>query len=706
MGNDRFKMSFWFSMLFDNDLSNDMVHELPPDEFNVELAHTEVKHWLCRNNTPDSQATSILTKYSSDVSLGHTPGPLPEPLRQTKPRASDSSQEPSDTVTAPVWKAEMEDKYEQDRIYGRVSHEVDMWWKRVRDANYDGWLVPMETVEGAMARIEQCKDASLLRWPSRAQDPDYDHDESYGADPDDDVQNQGDFDNRSMVPEIGEDGDEEEDEEDDDSYVEGTLRGLLTEIPNILDTKQIEALHMTVKACVVDSMGSGLTSTGENLQKTRCKMFLALDCGKNLLREMLVFIAVWEQTDSQFIFQITAQIIESLHHNALLPYAWNSLKIMKDIVSPAQTVLLRLINYMFRARKESPIYDDTRDFNRDAKLVHYLYNYFRSRVVPDCVALIHAQAQIRRNQIHPSDFPVDLWDMERAKDGLSQYLDLISVVAEIPEMLPLLVEWEAIYELVVLLQALEEGIPKKPFDDPSMQSRSSEPTVEQTYNPPPDPNAQISPNTPQNGARPPPSLPPLHDTPHKFPWAGIKIQILMILTSLVAPSNKLRSGPGNPSVQKQLIQRHGVEAVLNCCSYDGHNQFLRERATLALRYIMEGCDEAQQVIRDLKPLKPPTSSDSPATASSSETFPPRRRQVALPGPDTVPDKSDKAKIEAIRNAQAALAEFSQNINDPTAQDLAIRIKQLQEVAGNEKDLVKANELSEKLLAQTAELRLR
>jgi hypothetical protein len=57
----------------------------------------------------------------------------------------------------------------------------------------------------------------------------------------------------------GEHGDEEEEEEeedeDDDSYVEGPLRGLLTEIPNILDTKQIEALHMTIKACLVDSIG-------------------------------------------------------------------------------------------------------------------------------------------------------------------------------------------------------------------------------------------------------------------------------------------------------------------------------------------------------------------------------------------------------------------------------------------------------------------
>ena len=154
----------------------------------------------------------------------------------------------------------------------------------------------------------------------------FDHREAYEEEPEDEVHHE-EGDGYSTHADDGHvEGEEEEEEDDDDSYVEGSLRGLLTEIPNILDTKQIEALHMTVKACIVDAMGSGLTKSGENLQKTRCKMFLALDCGKNLLREMLVLIAVWEQAESQFIFQITAQIIESFHHNALLPYAWNSLR--------------------------------------------------------------------------------------------------------------------------------------------------------------------------------------------------------------------------------------------------------------------------------------------------------------------------------------------------------------------------------------------
>lgn len=609
MGNDRFKMSFWFHMFFDNDFNIDMNYD-PPDGFRDHIAYEEVKNWLRRNNKRDPKAARILEQYEKDVPLGYTPGALPVDDDSTDGEGAEEKKEPrpeQDEVKTPVWKEDMLDKYEQDRLYGRVSHEIDTWWRRCRDANYEKWVSPMETVEGAIARTQASKDNAIHRYVPHNHDLD-EYVDGIEHHHEDHIHGEDTIDNRS-IGELGEDEEEDEqdeqdeeeedeDEDDDDSYVDGPLRGLLTEIPNILDTKQIEALHMTVKACIVDSMGSGLTPAGENLQKTRCKMFLALDCGKNLLRELLVFIAVWEQNEQQFIFQITAQIIESFHHNALLPYAWNSLRIMKDIVSPAQTVLLRLINYMFRARKDTPIYEDQRDFNRDHRLVHFLYKYFRCRVVPDCVALLYVQALIRTGKLHPNDFPVDLWDMERAKDGLSQYLDFISVIAEIDEMRPLLIEWEAVYELVTLLKALEAGVPRKPLVDPpsavprgatSSGSGSTTPVVERPYDA----------SQPMDGSAP--HLPPLHDTPHKFPWAGIKVQILIVLTSLVAPSNQRRQGPGNPVVQKQILERGGMMPLLNCCIYDGHHEYLKERVTLAMKYIMEGCEEAQNFIKDLVP---------------------------------------------------------------------------------------------------------
>jgi hypothetical protein len=371
-------------------------------------------------------------------------------------------------------------------------------------------------------------------------------------------------------------------------------------------------------------------------------MFLALDCGKNLLREMLVFIAVWEQAETQFIFQITAQIIESFHHNALLPYAWNSLKIVKDLVSPAQTVLLRLINYIFRARKNTTIYNDNKDYLRDAKLIYFLFNYFRCHVIPDCIALIHAQAQIRNNKENALDFPVDLWDMERAKDGLSQYLDFISVIADIPEMRPLLIEWEVVYELIALLNALEAGVARKPLVEPRMAvpdrahnatSASTDATISDEDRESeagaskapadrhiPSPSFPLA-AQPSSSVRDP-NLPALHDTPHKFPWPGIKVQILIILTSLVAPASGSR-GPGNPKVQAQILKHGGIIALLNCCVYDGHNEYLKERATLCIKFVMDGCEEAQQFVKELAPLsKNPKQDQSPMQTRTLSQMPP------------------------------------------------------------------------------------
>lgn len=694
MGNDRFKMSFWFEMLFDDEMKNEPIHEMPPDDLNVEKVHQEVQNWLSRHRKKDPLAAKLLQAYQDQVPTGYTPGPLPEEENWIN---TDNIAESS----SPVWKPDMQDKFEQDRLYARVSHEIDFWWRKVRDANFDGWVVPMETVEGAVERAEACKKNAMHRYMPRSQDQQYELDDqqfNHLREPpaDDGSVGPDETDDRSIQGDNGLDDDEEE-EEDDESYAEGPLRGLLTEIPNILDTKQIEALHMTVKACIVDSMGSGLTPAGENLQKTRCKMFLALDCGRNLLRELLVFIAVWEQNDQQFIFQITAQIIESFHHNALLPFAWNCLRILKDIVSPAQTVLLRLINYMFRARKDSPIYADVKDYNRDAKLIHFLYNYFRCRVVPDCLALLHAQAQIRQNARAAADFPVDLWDMERAKDGLSQYLDFISVIAEIPEMRHLLIEWETVYEMVALLKALEAGVARKNIDErpmpgqsgPARRPPSSIPAVDRHEPPIQDANSTQ-----------------YQDTPHRFPWAGIKIQILIILTSLIAPNNTRRQGPGNPIVQKQLLAHEGIMPLLNCCVYDGHNEYLKERATLTIKFLMEGCKEAQDFVKELVPVKQAqaqaqaaaraaqeASQSSASNASSSKPVDPvtgMPRQTAKAPPGSAPYVANKNAIAAAK-AQA-LAHAKESGITLGASDVE---KKMREFERNIRSLKVGKELREK-----------
>ncbi|KAH6894280.1 hypothetical protein B0T10DRAFT_247648 [Thelonectria olida] len=643
-------MSFWFDVLFDDDETIEESEEGLGDGsgFRPEVAKQQVQHWLDRNSKMCDTARNLLKDYAQN----HADKP-PGNLAPIRPLAwnwlPDGSVDlPGDIGNNeekinPVWKPDETDKFEQDRAYGRVSREIDTWWLRARDPNYEDWVVGMPSVEFAQNRTEHCRNNLVHRYahsygaehsppPGVVEeelsdhdhchhcDHDHDHDHDHDAEDDDDHSHDHDDEDDDdehdhdheddcececehhhhhhhddYTHDYVEDMMDDEEADDDESYGEGPLTGLLTEVPNILDPKQIEALHMIVKSCILDNAGSGLTRAGENLQKTRCRMFLALDCGKSLLREMLVFIAVWEKDEQSLIFQVTTQIIEALHHSALIPYAWNSLRIPKDIISPAQTVLLRLVNHMFRARINNQPSQESKDNTRDVKLVHFFFSYFRSRIVPECAALMHLQAQIREDNCDPSEFPVDSWDMERAKDGLAQYLDFLTTVAEMLDTRAKLIEWEAVYDLITVLSGLEAGVPKKPLIELPKRSPHSEndgnPMVERPY------------STGDESHSPSPPPPPLQEPAHKFPWSGIKGQIFTIIATLLQPPPG-QSSPGNPDVQMQMVKYNGIVPLLNCCAYDDHNPFAKERVTICLKWLLDGCEAANNFFRELVNLAP------------------------------------------------------------------------------------------------------
>lgn len=603
--NDRNKMAFWFDVLFDEDASLDDPQDGLGDGFGfrVDIAKMEVQNWLERNSTMCDAARQLLRKYVEvEARTKRPPGPLAPihplawnwlPEGSVKVRADDPQ-----NLQSPELQASDNDemvKFEQDRVYGRVSREVDIWWEKARDPNHAA-LGPVPAVEVAQRRTESCKISLVERYASQYRSDDQDRPDS-AQEEGQETEYADEGDNpapEEYSEEYVDDMAEDEDVDDDESYGEGPMTGLLTEVPNILDPKQIEALHMIVKSCILDVAGSGLTAAGENLQQTRCKMFLALDCGKSLLREMLVFIAVWDQEQTSTIFLITSQIVEAIHSCDLIPYAWNNLRIPKDIVSPAQTILLRLINHMFKLRMKNVSAEEKQESLRALKLVHTFFTSFRSRIVPECVALMRLQADIKKTEMDPADFPVDNWDMERAKDGLVQFLEFLKTVSEDFEMRSKLIEWEAMYDLIMLLQSLEDGVAKKPLVDPPSRSqhRPTEPASGGHYDanaPPP----------------PPPPHPNIRETPaaHLFPWAGIKGLILEIISTLLQPPPGLNS-PGNPTVQNQIVRNNGIVALLNCCTYDDHNRFARERVQLCLKWLMDGSESANKFLRDLVAQSP------------------------------------------------------------------------------------------------------
>ncbi|KAJ4293726.1 hypothetical protein N0V88_005234 [Collariella sp. IMI 366227] len=579
--NDRNKMAFWSTVLFDDDA-------LPEDPENVyetfrpDIAKTEVQNWFERNSRFCDKARQLLTEYEEAMAnKGLPPGHLPciSPLAwnwlpegTVRVRADDVNDH---TKITPQWKKDETDKFEQDKAYGRVSREVDTWWLKTRDPNYDEWVVPMPTVEFAKLRTENCK-ANLVNRYAHSYRATEDEGSIHSAEgsPVAEGSVEQEAQGGHYVHDYNDDMIEEEDIDDDESYGEGPMNGLLTEVPNILDPTQIEALHMIVKSCILDNAGLALSRAGENLQKTRCRMFLALECGRSLLREILVFIAVWEKREEETIFQLTTQIIEAIHHSALLPYAWQSLRIPKDIISPAQTVLLRLVSAMFFAQKDNPPPSDSKEHVRDVKLLHFLFIQFRSRIVPECVALMHLQAEIRNGRCDPADFPVDSWDMERAKDGLYQFLNLLETVTfYLPDMRPYFREWDAVYELINLLQGLEAAVPRKAMvDTPAPAKRNLAPHH---------PSIPADPDDDDDGYDSKTTLSP---HPSKNP-----------------PTNT----PGNLQVQTQLLRHNGIIPLLNCCNYDGHQTFQRERTAVLLKYLTDGSEDVRAYMHQILPRQPP-----------------------------------------------------------------------------------------------------
>lgn len=679
--NDRNKMLFWYKVLIespdaDSNPGPEDRHESVLDYPAPRSIHLrdEISNWLKRSSRMCEAAVSICKEFFNAQSAEKKDQWLPHDenllaWNYTPPETwawqPDNYDDAAEVISK--WDPEETDKFDQDKAYGRVSHELDKWWYGARIPNGNDWSLSMySSIDTVPQRIKECE-ANLMQRYAAAEA----HEE-----PGDVIEHPSDDGNSpewqrhphhphhpNFAPEYDE---YEEEADDDDSYGEGPMTGLLTEVPNILDPKQIEALHMIVKSCILDSAGSGLTRFGENLQQTRCRIFLATDCGRNLLREMLVFIAVWEKDEQSLIFQISSQIVQAIHENSLIPYAWMALRSPKDIISPAQTVLLRLITFLFRTALAPP-----KDYNpfpdpkttsiekivanedvRLGKMLNYLYGLFRSRIVPECVALMQIQGDVRKGRLDPADFPVDNWDLERAKDGLVQYLDFLYTVADIFPLRQHLIDYEAVYELLRLLEGLDVGVEKAPFPG---TRRNEPPTTPSTTTS--TPQASSSSNPPP----PPPPPPPISDPPHEFPWSGIKGQVLSILAALLQPPPG-QSSPGNPTVQLQILQHNGIVALLNCCLYDDNNRFCRERTQLCLKWLMDGCPDASAFLQNLVSAnQQPATRPPPGTTQSI-------RVDGVPGEVRVQVRSSSAPVageigEVVVGTDAASASLRSRLEE-------------------------------------------
>ena len=681
-------MAFWFRVFVE---SPDVeVNPGPEDRYEPVLdhpsprcfqLHAEIKNWLRRNSKMCPTAAAILKEYLDAQDEENRDESLPrtrhEAWNYTRSIMWSFEADYEETVkTWPTSDVEEPNQFAKDHAYGRVSRELDMWWEAARSPMPSDWNLSMFPIDYVPERIKECEANLMQRYAATDLAEDQHETVENSASDRHNPEWQGHA--PQSTPHYAPEYDEyEEDADDDDSYGEGPMTGLLTEVPNILDPKQIEALHMIIKSCILDSAGSGEDQFGENLQQTRCRIFLATECGRNLLREMLVFIAVWEKDEHSLIFQISGHIIQAIHENSLIPYTWNALRSPKDIISPAQTVLLRLITSLSRtAFSPSENYQpvpDAKEVEEDAekaisasdvrlsKMLNFLYGVFRSRIVPECVALMQIQGEVRKGRLDPADFPVDNWDLERAKDGLVQYLDFLYTIADIYALRQHLLDWEAVYELLKLLEGLDVGVEKLPFAGARRHHHHHHhhpeaPATPSTATSTPQAATSFSNQQQQQQQHPPPPPPPppppLSDPPHEFAWSGIKGQVLSILAALLQPPPG-QSSPGNPAVQLQIVQHNGIVALLNCCLYDDNNRFCRERTQLCLKWLMDGSPDASAFLQNLVQANSSSSSASSQAGQQGQgTQPP---VVSRPPPPPPPPPPAQAASGTQRQTAAGAA---------------------------------------------------
>ncbi|KAK7526300.1 spinocerebellar ataxia type 10 protein domain-containing protein [Phyllosticta citriasiana] len=417
---------------------------------------------------------------------------------------------------------------------------------------------------------------------------------------------------------------DEEDSEDDDYVVSGDDgRGLLTDVPLILAPSEIEVLPMIIMSGIVPPP-EGASNYGvlpdeisaiKNMHTVRCHLLLAQDNGRNLLRELLIFVAAWDLREDELYFKFMVKITEAVLMNGLLPFSYHAFRETKDIISPAQGVIMKLLTNIFKTRQNQAV-EAAKDHGDgqgssyplrvDVHMVNFLFTEFRRHIIPQTCALIFLQGQIKAGHAHPEDFPLNLWDMERMYEGVYQYLEFFAILTEHDVWKKMMADWEITSELITLLKELDSALPKQ-----TLLARRP-PTM-------PDSNRSASPQPPP-GSGPAPvaverpydvSGPPLaadqfpapssssgqyvedpSEEPSDFEWRNLKKLTVLVLTSLVWKSRK---------VQDQVRAHGGVEAILNCCQYDEGNPYIKEHAIMCLRFLLEGNKENQDVIRELEP---------------------------------------------------------------------------------------------------------
>ncbi|KAH8153766.1 uncharacterized protein LAJ45_01533 [Morchella importuna] len=417
--------------------------------------------------------------------------------------------------------------------------------------------------------------------------------------------------------------------------------GFMTEIPRLLQPDEIEPLPMILQSGVVAFEG-----TDQAMQAVRCKLMLAQGYGRNLLREVLIFLGAWEVDEDDFCYRMMSQVIEAILINGLVPYAYECFRDEKDIVTPAQSVLLKLLVSVYRP--SAPIVGTSSSDSQPSPLDPFSFHplsapsavggsteqhevappiensipaffvgVFRKQVLPPTIKIIKLQGAIRKGQEKKESFEYSLWDLDRIYEGVYQFLELLVLFSEDEEAKKVLLAGDKglVADLVEFLGELDSAIPRwvaskappptaspipatvKEIVEDSTTKVSKSYMVERPFD--------VHPENEGDGEEDEERLPiDLDDDedddgrdderglaePEDFTWPHIK-RYLVLLLSGFAWKNK--------AVQNLVREKEGLQPILNQCMIDDDNPYIREHAILCIKNMLEGNPQNQKIVEEL-----------------------------------------------------------------------------------------------------------
>lgn len=410
----------------------------------------------------------------------------------------------------------------------------------------------------------------------------------------------------------------------------------LSEIPIILaPSGEIEALPMFILICIFSSGDISTLQEKDRLEQAiRCLFLVRSTTGRMLLRELYIFIAAWDLPEDELFFKGMVNITNSLHQHNLLYETYNALADPKDVVSPGQNVLVKLILHIFKSISDPLVLYDRRSAtlkNLDVYLVRFLLTTFRNNILPRALAIIWLQGQFRDGIAAAEDFEkanLNLWDMERTYEGVYQYLELFSALNDNPTWKYHCIQLEIAWDIVELVRYLHKHIPIQPFIIPpvptqqnlsqsSSYNRNSQtqrattsssidgisqplerpcsPTLSHRSAPSQAGNninssyrlstSQPAPDSSQ------PSTPTTPQPPQTYPWRNLKKMAILVLSGLLY---------NTPILREKMRVYEGVTLIASCSAHDENNPYIKEHAVLCLKLLLEGDRDNQRLVEDLR----------------------------------------------------------------------------------------------------------